>query len=176
MDIVVARYNEDLSWTEGLTHNLFIYNKGDEHPLQTHRLSNEGRESQTYLTHIIDNYDNIGEYTAFLQGNPFDHCGNVLSLLGPTDVFTHLASWLVECDTNGSPHHSGLGISETLSRIGATPKNSYTFGAGAQFIVPRQLIVNKTRDWWVNVLKVHNEISQGPYVFERIWKEIFEHL
>ena len=62
VDIVIARYEEDLSWLNELPINydrLFIYNKGspitfpDAYIIE---LPNLGRESHTYFHHVIHNY------------------------------------------------------------------------------------------------------------------------
>jgi Protein of unknown function (DUF3431) len=82
MKIVVARYNEDVEWTKAFP-NVLIYNKGS--PLQGEynelSLENVGREGHTYYTYIYDHYDNLENYTAFLQGNPFDHSPNLFNQL-----------------------------------------------------------------------------------------------
>lgn len=94
LDLVIARYNEDLNW---LTHtiseleaaninvNAFVYNKGPSHTsVPSHKnltitsLPNVGRESHTYLHHIIENYDRYAaaqkdHYVIFLQGGFADH-------------------------------------------------------------------------------------------------------
>ena len=78
---VFARYNEDISWIykhSQIANNCIIYNKGlPIHPSPSiHVLSNDpiwGRESDTYLHHIINNYDNLDDYTIFSQADPFDH-------------------------------------------------------------------------------------------------------
>ena len=44
-------------------------------------MNNVGREGHTYYKHIYDNYDNLADYTIFLQGNPFDHSPNIISNL-----------------------------------------------------------------------------------------------
>ena len=80
-EIVIARYNEDLSWLENefTTEKIIIYNKGeDDITLPSHlnykiiKLPNIGRESHTYLYHIISNYANLAARTLFLQGDPYD--------------------------------------------------------------------------------------------------------
>ena len=71
--IVVARYNEDIEWITD--NNKIIYNKGI--PLNINNeyiLENIGRESETYLRYIIDNYDNLPDVVVFTQGNIKDHC------------------------------------------------------------------------------------------------------
>jgi hypothetical protein len=80
--IVVSRYNENLHWTIPLGKNCIIYNKGKSDLDYIDKeciipLENVGREGGTYIKHIIDNYDNLSEHTAFLQGHPFDHINNV---------------------------------------------------------------------------------------------------
>jgi hypothetical protein len=93
IDIVIARYNEDLDWLcdeEIKTHlgnpdfktSIYIYNKGinnvtakflecyktlvDLHVIQ---LPNEGRCDHTYLFHIINNYTSLANVTIFLPAS-----------------------------------------------------------------------------------------------------------
>lgn len=86
MDIVIARYNEDVNWLKKIIYDnkinkVYLYNKGlNDIPLSIfyhpkliyQELENKGRESQTYIYHIINNYDNLNEKTLFTQGDPFD--------------------------------------------------------------------------------------------------------
>ena len=78
MDLVVARYEEDISWVKNIPENLYsriiIYNKGGEAefdlPKSTVKaLPNFGRESHTYLHHVIDNYHSLADITFFLPGS-----------------------------------------------------------------------------------------------------------
>ena len=64
--MVVAKYKEDVSWARQGAIPYVIYDKNKDVP-------NMGRESETYLRHIIQNYDNLPDYTLFLQWKPFDH-------------------------------------------------------------------------------------------------------
>lgn len=66
--IVVARYNEDISWTSKYQPNVIIYNKGNYLP-KSISLPNVGRESHTYLYHIVNNYNNLADRTIFFQGS-----------------------------------------------------------------------------------------------------------
>lgn len=76
-DIVIAHYNEDLNWIDQLNfeyiNRVHIYSKGGNANRSHIKLPNIGRESHTYLFHIIDCYDNLSESVIFLQGNPFNH-------------------------------------------------------------------------------------------------------
>jgi hypothetical protein len=72
--IVLARYSEDVSWAArwATQFDVFVYNKGAQiSPAFNGRwlsLPNVGREAHTYLSHIVDNYDNLHDVTIFLQG------------------------------------------------------------------------------------------------------------
>ena len=83
-EIVIARYNEDLSWLKKLpkTIKITVYNKGlDNLDIPSIRLPNIGRESHTYLYHIIQNYDNLAEQTIFCQGDSIFHSPDFLELI-----------------------------------------------------------------------------------------------
>ena len=70
IEIVIARYNEDLKWLNPYISIATIYNKGSESECINNsiKLPNVGRESHTYLYHIINNYDNLADRTIFFQG------------------------------------------------------------------------------------------------------------
>lgn len=81
---IFSRYNEDISWIynhSDIANNSIVYNKGSILQEQNSNtkiipLSNNpvwGRESDTHLTHIINNYDNLDDYIIFSQADPFDH-------------------------------------------------------------------------------------------------------
>ncbi|WP_236615104.1 DUF3431 domain-containing protein [Desulfovibrio sp. X2] len=88
MEIVVARYREDVSWTAALAAAgaaVTVYDKGGDNggsaaaggaagPARI-PLPNTGREAHTYLHHILARWPDFPEYTVFCQGWPFDHMG-----------------------------------------------------------------------------------------------------
>jgi uncharacterized protein YxeA len=79
-EIVVSRYNEDVNWLKEYPFNHFkitCYNKGPNAPSKDcitpncniKNLPNVGRESHTYLHHIIENYNNLAPVTIFIPGS-----------------------------------------------------------------------------------------------------------
>jgi len=77
MELVIARYNENLDYLDSEPFSKFrqiIYNKGPalDTPKRVVNLENVGRESHTYLYHIIQNYDNLADVTYFLPGSCLD--------------------------------------------------------------------------------------------------------
>ena len=91
--LVVARYREDLSWLTQVpeSFDIVVYNKGPSladtlprlraHSLEVMDRPNVGRESETILHHLMTRYGSHPEWTYFLQGHPFDHGADVISLL-----------------------------------------------------------------------------------------------
>ena len=78
ISFIIARYNEDLEWTITEPFNKYkyiVYNKGsNENFNKTNiekiiNLENVGRESHTYLYHVINNYDNLDDAIIFLSGS-----------------------------------------------------------------------------------------------------------
>jgi hypothetical protein len=79
IQIVISRYNESLDWINTPPFNLYpiiLYNKGDndnysktDKIIETISLPNVGRESHTYLYHVIHNYNNLADITIFLPGS-----------------------------------------------------------------------------------------------------------
>ena len=76
-DIVVSRYDENIEWCKPYAEMCVVYNKGE--PLKNNfgckirHLKNVGRESHTYLSHIVYNWDTLNEYTLFLRGGHIGH-------------------------------------------------------------------------------------------------------
>jgi len=106
---IVARYKEDINWTRYLPGKVIIYNKGREDLILDNsrgnitiiKLENIGREGNTYLRHIIDNYDTLSSRVTFLQGDPFPHSPDILSLICMSKDFENiqsLSTWYFEHD------------------------------------------------------------------------------
>lgn len=78
IQIVVARYKEDLKWTLEPPFNQFyylVYNKGDDTDFEKSRvigvqsLPNVGMCDHTYLYHLYTHYDDIADVTVFLPAS-----------------------------------------------------------------------------------------------------------
>lgn len=91
--VVVARYDEDTSsWIKKLDKNVvesvIVYDKSknqehhDDDPRVTVKtLPNVGRETDTYLNYIYENYENLPDHIVFTQGDPFPHSPNFLEIV-----------------------------------------------------------------------------------------------
>ncbi len=91
-EVVIARYSENLEWVAEIPRafRVVIYNKGG--PITSDpvlrradriaALRNSGRESDTFLRHMLGQEVAADGYTVFLQGNPFEHSPDIIQLLG----------------------------------------------------------------------------------------------
>lgn len=185
--IIVARYNENIEWTKQFS-NVIIYNKGNKLDGDYNEilLSNVGREGHTYYKYIYDNYDNLEDYTIFLQGNPFDHSPNIISNLNKyinsTDLsidFEFLSEEILGCNLLHCPYHLfPLPLIDTYEKIFNERKTDmdFIFGAGAQFIVSKKLILNKPKDFYLKIVELlqYDINPVEGFVIERFHKLIFE--
>lgn len=79
VEIVVARYNENLEWLKHhpfSEYNVIIYNKGTNNDFYKPKklkyienLENVGKCDHTYLYHVIKNYNKLSDITIFLPGS-----------------------------------------------------------------------------------------------------------
>jgi hypothetical protein len=181
--IVVARYNEDTSWTKKLE-NVLVYNKGQPQPdYKEIELPNVGREGHTYYKHICDNYDNLSDITIFLQGNPFDHSPNIfasIERLKKTIEFEHLSENILVTNLSGCSYHHGLPMAEVFYKLFNTKMDNleFCFGAGAQFAVSKKMILNRPKSFYMKIVEML-ETSINPiegFVIERLHSLIFSEM
>jgi hypothetical protein len=82
LTLVVARYEEDVQWTEAYSDICTLYNKGESKPNTSLpfviKLENIGREGHTYLYHIVSNYESLSQSVVFTQADPFPHNPTIL--------------------------------------------------------------------------------------------------
>jgi hypothetical protein len=184
--IVVARYNENIEWSKTYE-NVIIYNKGEELvdcPNQI-LLTNVGREGHSYYTYIYNNYENLKDYTIFLQGDPFCHSKNLIKDLNNyinnknLDIgFEFLSDLITGCNLTGCIRHGGLPLIDTYEKIFGERKESmkFEFGGGAQFIVSKKNILKRPKSFYLKIIEIlqHDINPIEGFVIERFHKLIFE--
>lgn len=182
IQLVIAKFNEDISWIEKIDIPYIIYNKGDFNE-NFINIPNNGREGETYLRYIIENYDNLPENIIFSQGNPFEHSNDFINIINNYNSFKEpliigLSDWIEteEADSNGCFVQEGSGIKDILPLLGINKEITIkTFCTGAQYIIPNKYILNKPKSWWIHCYNIYNNNPRSPWIFERIWLDIFYH-
>ena len=186
-DIVVARYNEDVSWLSNINtiYNKVIYNKGEDNlKYDSTLLRNWGGDAHTYIHHIVNNYDNLADYTVFIQGHPFDHSENAVELINShtNETFIYLADHICTESISGwyeylimrrPSEYPVLLLQEAGQYIlGEECPSSVTFGAGQQFIVSKDIIQRRGREFYLKILMRFEIDFLLPWHIERLWKYI----
>jgi hypothetical protein len=182
--LVIARYNEDLSWIDDINCQYLIYNKGLPLSVPSILTPNIGRESETYLRYIKDNYHNLPNIIIFAQGNPFDHCADFIDKVNSLEFldnnYVTLCDTIYSIDINITQPYLKEVTEKFIPEYNNVCKN-WDFGAGAQYAVSKKLILKKPIEWWEQLYTTHmyystlNSHSQLniPHTFERLWSIIW---
>ena len=186
IELVVARYNEDLSWLNNIPPQISarVYDKSG-----TGNLLNVGREAHTYLHHICENYDALPDLTIFAQGKPFDHAFDFHKTLRalaatPDDIeFRWLGHIIDTDDANGARLFATWSKNSGDERLnmngfhralfGHDGPEQYTFVLGAQFIASRALIRARSLPFWRRALQVSVDFPDAAHCYERSWNRVF---
>ena len=188
ISMVVSRYNESITWANDFK-NVIIYNKSNHHLNTIHpvvSLPNVGREGHTFYTHIVKKYEDLTDYTIFLQGNPFDHFPQLKQLIHQltqhmfdTSIsFYPLSTSSLHCSLDGCEYHEGLPLKQVFQRLFKTntlPQKTFHFFPGGQFIVSKQQIKQRPKSFYemiVSLLSSECDPIEG-YVIERFLPLIF---
>ncbi len=138
IEVVVAHYDEDLQWLDKIKDHprvsATVYHKGNDPPPGAILLHNVGRESHTYLTHIVRNYDRLADLTLFLQGNPVDHA--------PHDVplNEHIALLAASAARYGCSTNLAWGVEPGFRpTVAGVATSEETFGAWFERVLGRSM-------------------------------------
>ena len=188
-EVVIARYNEDLSWAikEFPTERVIVYNKGKNDLVLPKNfiikeLPNIGREAHTYLYHIINNYNNLAERIFFTQGSQETEKNRVFfplkkyKIIASTNCKNIIAA---KCHTmnenisnirlsnfkNTKWHdtvmraYDFIGFKHNFIEIGKDKEKDYYGSYGAIFSVDKDKILRNNIDYYQNILNTLNNIA-----------------
>jgi hypothetical protein len=150
--LVVSKYNEDVSWINGVKCPYIIYDKS-KNPIKSsiHR-PNIGREAETLLYYIISNYNNLPNLTIFLQGDPrsnpitYTYDEVVVEInKNHKPILKAFMTWEGDIDVNDYWLKS-CAILHSLLFEGDT---NIKYSSGVQYIIPKSSIVNRPIDLYI---------------------------
>ena len=195
--LVVSRYDEDISWVKQVDPSIkvFLYNKG-KHLNDLIHLPNVGRESHTYLHHILQHYDKLPDIAIFVQGNPFDHSKEMLKLIHQEDIeqIRLLNKKFEPFNPMNIPGFAGLGhywcsditkepaLSDCrMPSLTATWPELYDDKLpnllcctwGAQFAVSRWRIRSQPFNLYRHLYLNHTKHFHMPWAMELLWPYLF---
>ena len=212
IELVIARYNEPLLWLLQKPFNQFpntIYNKGNnqsflinEHNISVIPLNNVGRESESYLQHVIRRYDSLADLTIFLpgsldaNGNKFRKAIYILTHLVSASTFIGiyhqpsikydlyeftLDEWVCRTNTNAKQNAESKLTHSTIRPYGKWYENHFPNltthlapygGVFSVYIDDIKQHPNKRYQKLIQELQVSSNPEVGHY-FERSWEAVF---
>ena len=203
-DIIVSYYNNNqflklLDLFENkffYKYKVIVYNKsGYEITLKNNSiqkyLNNIGREGETYLNHIINNYNNLSEYTIFIQDDTNNHigdynkfinfCNNIINKKQQFALYP--SSWREDgiihrrtitdgiCYLDSLPSKDSIKI--CCEKHGINLPKQYTTETCAFFICHKNSILNYEKNFYIKLREWLISNDSNGYVLELIWKLIF---
>lgn len=207
---VIISYYKNKSWEKFVNdmnsfkykYHVYLYNKSRESLSYTSDLisvlplKNIGRESETYLTYIIDNYDNLTEYSLFIQDDVNNHIVNNKLFIEKCEkimeekemFFLFPVTWrpgvgpLIRRIRNGRtklPAGVGVNAPPTDAIFKFCEHNNvnlpkvYKTETCAFFICHKDMIRSKSRDFYIKLREWLLTDNRNGYVLEHCWKLVF---
>lgn len=189
-EIIIARYKEDLNYISRFNDDIkiTIYNKNKEENEDRYiNLPNIGRESHTFLYHIVNNYDNLADINVFLQGDPFFHCREIIDVVNTKNEYYLINGESMEEENNYKYSMVCKEVWDIFNPEYIHPE-SLIFSPGAQYMVTKDQILYHKKEVYKSLLDFHsleknllldyrNEHVGGiemPWIIERYWRYIWE--
>jgi len=178
--IIITRYNECLNWAKKFN-NILLYNKGNQNdPILNDfnyiNIPNVGRDIHTIFYHIYHNYDSLdSDYFVFLQGFAHDHSPNLNKnmnkIINRINNNEHIKyEDLCELIIDGKIFcHKSIDIMNSVyERVFAEKmrNKNIMFGSGAQFIVSRENILKRSRDFYLNIMNMLDYANEPFEIYE----------
>ena len=195
-EIVIARYQEDISWAEGRP--AVLYNKGTPvtTTLEQRPLPNVGREAHTYLFHILRAWTDLADTTLFTQAG-LDHLppgvdlGQLLESTGdivvprlvrcrewgPDGRIVHFGIWKDKI-AQGRMILGKLSLVDWFREylgLDLAELGHVMYAPGAIFAVKKDCILRRSKDFYQRLLdsvRHHNDPEEAHYL-ERAWLYVF---
>ena len=184
--IVTSHFKEDLSWLKKAKWDVVVIDHKGSAPSAIKPLAvipNRGREASSYLKYILDNWDNLPDYVAFIHGHEdaWHHFkGPLLPIIENTDLEPGMYTSLNYIF--GQPLNMKDSIQPYWGEwlgLGPLPKDPPCAPGAAQFIVARDRILSRPKklyqDMYDYIIDPHNDHYAIGCFYEYIWHYIFTH-
>ncbi len=177
--------------------NYKIYSKVNENPSNLENyitLANIGKETHTYLHHIIENYDKLAESTIFTHGKyinstlenikhfltsnksgyiPFSSECNYLNV-DEKGIMIHCGTWLEDINS-GKMKKAKINFIDWWKKYIKTDLKNFSYTPMSVFSVKRENILKHPKQFYVDLInQLDHENPEEVHYMERAWKTIFQ--
>ena len=191
IEVVISKYTENSEWIQKINHKTIVYDKSNNPIAGSIHRPNIGRESESLLFHIIENYNSLPDLTIFLQGDPrsnpiiytYDEVIEEINQQHRHELKTILTwegyvnirdYWLKSCAT----------LNDILFE---NCDDMVIYSSGVQYVIPKEVILNRPLKLYqslhTQLIKYDNKaliankknLSDGidAWTMEVIWGNIF---
>jgi len=192
-ELVLALWDRDYSWTNDVSSDVKItkYNKNPETLKEGDIFlsPNVGRDVHTFFWHIVNNYDNLSDYTFFAQDHIDDHVRNYVEIInGPVEDLGKYAiqdlggcwfyqttlPYAINIHKGNCAFHQGLPLAEMWKLLFDTDiPDNISFTAAGHFCVTREHVHKYPVERYKKVLEILENYEISPWCIERFEAYIF---
>ena len=200
-DLVINYYDslefKDLLKEIGDDFNVNIYNKSDVELIDLSSnykqiiSENIGREGHTYLTHIINNYDNLADLTIFMQDDFYNHLFRISYFKDKLNENIDKPFYQYPCSWRVGDGHSTISrtiingfidlftmpnnyaVREFAENFNLHLPNEYTTETCAHFFVSKENILKHSKEKYINILEWLLSDERNGFVLEHCWYLLF---
>ncbi|GAB5358922.1 hypothetical protein AAMO2058_000500500 [Amorphochlora amoebiformis] len=188
--VVVARYNEDVSWTNNVTHPVIVYEKQKPWCLYN-TAKNKAKEASSYLQFLCEFYDFLPQHVAFTHATDtsWHHRGKLQNKLrqlnlpiniGYKSLNRNRLNSIVKHPQHFEPHLS-IFWSKVMEKYFGPMElyGDFTINhkGSAQFIVSREMILRRPLSLYLDLYKWTMECDMNDFwssrMLEYTWHVIF---
>ena len=165
INVVLSRFKRNVDYVYKLNdiNHFFIYDK--ETPENPYNIPvNKGNEASVYLKYIIDNYENLGDYTFFIHDEDYSwhHSGSIMSKFDEAKnsgkLYYNINDKCILGSIITNPWYNDILIwynnyIEKYIPINSLPNKDWTQGhrGSAQFLVHKSLITKLPLEFYENL-------------------------
>jgi hypothetical protein len=186
INIVVSRYNKNVDFVYKIKGNINVLIYDKENPNNPLNIPiNKGNEASVYLKYIIDNYDELTDFTFFIHDDEYawHHTGSIIDkfneAVASNKLYYNINDRCHWNQKNSIESHTYNDLLEWYNKyiekyipIDKVPNNSdfiYNYLGSAQFLVHKTLIRNLPKEFysdiydWIITTNLSNYLS-GRYL------------
>lgn len=161
--------NQDISWVNRIGLEYDVYSKQ----------SNLKKDSvaEAFITHIVENYDELSKYTFFLNSSAIYTIANLEHIIkNQYTKYQAFGRLHTRDDNTGKPNHPGIPIKEIWEKLfESSCPEIFEFTAGSNFGVSADEIRKYPIETYQKILELIHSDTTGnvDYCFERMWRYVF---
>ena len=176
--LVIAAYKEDLGWLDNINNDeldIVIISKHTKYDVANAKLillEDIGLCDYSFTYYLSTFYNELTDYTIFIQANPFDHYADMINFINKKEYlngFKPLADQAIYIPPRE-------GTDRFVEGILSYSFPGIHFPCGAQYCVTKDRILAKPKYFWDDLLnKLPWKVDWFiPYFMERCWLLIYD--